>query len=308
MISQLSLREATLQIKLFISEEKLQEAYRACLEILRYDPENIHVIRLKNKIEKKVKKINRKSVKADLAKLKPLWREKKYEELFMNLKKLESFLPDYPHLKTILLRAKKRYDKQFNHRQKRFYHDEIKRIYQLIIDKKFQDAILVNEKLQTLKIHGEALKKLLLYTRQKWIDDELEQNKILLQGEKYEDMLLFLQKLLKIDPNNLRLRHLIEGKKNQYQRYRIDEKREFIYASLEKIRTLYLRKKYEKTVDAAEEILNVDPKNKEANFFWKRALRKTRRLIQKECCALLIEARRALWEEYRKNRNEFTRI
>ena len=47
MLSQLSLREAVEQIKLLIDEEKLQEAYRACLEILRYDPENIHVIHLK---------------------------------------------------------------------------------------------------------------------------------------------------------------------------------------------------------------------------------------------------------------------
>ena len=51
MLSQLSLREAVEQIKLLIDEEKLQEAYRACLEILRYDPENIHVIHLKIKLK-----------------------------------------------------------------------------------------------------------------------------------------------------------------------------------------------------------------------------------------------------------------
>ena len=308
MLSQLSLREAVEQIKLLIDEEKLQEAYRACLEILRYDPENIHVIHLKNKIERRVRKINRQAVKADLAKLKPLWREKKYEELFMNLKKLESFLPDYPHLKTILLKAKKCYDKQFRHQQEHFYDDETKRIYRMINEKQFQDAILANEKLQTLKIHGETLKKLLIYTRKKWIDHELEQNKILLHGEKYEDILLFLQKLLKLDPNDARLHHIIENKKSQYQRYRIDEKREFIYASLEKIRTLYLRKKYEKTVEAVEEILNVDSKNREANFFWKRALKRTKRLIQKECCALMIEAWKAEGEDYKKNKKEFIRI
>ena len=37
-------------------------------------------------------------------------------------------------------------------------------IYRMINEKQFQDAILANEKLQTLKIHGETLKTAYLYT------------------------------------------------------------------------------------------------------------------------------------------------
>lgn len=308
MLSQLPLREAVAQIINLLNEEKLVEAHRACLEILRYDPENIKVIKLKNKIEKMVKKINIKTVKNELKELKPLWREKKYEELLAGLIKLEPFISNYPRLKKIILKVKKHYEAQLKNQKENYYQNEIKKINELIKTKKFQQGIDAAEKLRVLKMHENELKKLLSNAHRAWIDDEIDQNKILLQSEKYEDILMFYQKLLKIDATDSRLKQLIDKTKKKYQLYKIDDKREFIYTGIEKIRILYQHKKYEKALAASEEILDIDPKNKPARFFSENSRKKINHLIEKECSGQMRNSWNELAKLYKKDKKAFVKI
>ena len=190
MITQLPLREAIIQVKNLLSEEKLVEAHRACLEILRYDPENIKVIKLKNKIEKNVKTANVKTVKHELKSLKPLWRNKEYGQLLEQLGKLEPFIANYPRLKKIILKAKIRYEAQLKNQKENYYQNEIKRINELVKTKKFKEGIDAVEKLQVLKMRISELKKLISNIRKAWIDEEINQNRILLQSDKFEDILM----------------------------------------------------------------------------------------------------------------------
>jgi hypothetical protein len=89
-----TLKGAYDKIKTLMEEERWQEAHRACIELLRFDPDNIKTIRLKNKIEKNVKNINVKAIEDDLESLKPLWKEKKYKEILEHLKGLEPYIND----------------------------------------------------------------------------------------------------------------------------------------------------------------------------------------------------------------------
>jgi hypothetical protein len=132
MAGAVSLDEAIKTIKQLMKEEKWLEAHRACLEVLRFDPENLKIIHLKMKIEEKVKKINKNAIKNDIKKLQPLWPQHKYEELLMNLKKLEPYLPDYPALKPLILKATKKYEEQLRGRQQDTYQSETKRIGELM--------------------------------------------------------------------------------------------------------------------------------------------------------------------------------
>src|SRR5512145_859231 len=118
------INDAMDRISALMAMEKWKEAHRACLEILRFDPENLKVIRIKNKIEKIVRKINVKTLKDDVAKLEPLWKEKNYEALVENLKRLEPFAADYPKIRKQYILAQKKYHAQLLDRQENYVMSE----------------------------------------------------------------------------------------------------------------------------------------------------------------------------------------
>lgn len=303
-----SLNEAYKTIKQFMKDDKWLEAHRACLEVLRFDPENLKIIHLKNKIEKQVKKINKKAIKSDIDKLKPLWNERKYKELLLNLKQLEPYLHDYPALKPLILKATRKYEEQMKDEMEITYRNETKTVADLMEQKRFQEALQIAEKLRIMGLHTTQLKKLIASVRSRWIQYELETNKVLLSGTKYEDALLMYQKILKIDPESAQLKTLIEQTKKAYSAFKIEEKKEFIYKGLENIRTLYQLKKYEKAYEACSEILEVDPQNKNALSFQKKAGSRAQKLINNEVLAQMIANQKTLRSEYKADKKSFIRL
>ncbi len=308
MPSVVSLNEAYKTIKQFMKDDKWLEAHRACLEVLRFDPENLKIIHLKNKIEKEVKKINKKAIRSDIEKLKPLWKEHKFKELLMNLKQLEPYLRDYPALKPLILKATRKYEEQMKGEMESTYQEEVKTVGDLMDQQKFQEALQIAEKLRIMGIHTSQLKKLIANVRSRWIRYELEANKVLLSGTKYEDALLMYQKILKIDPESVQIKTLIEQTKKAYSAYKIEEKKEFIYKGLENIRTLYQLKKYEKAYEACSEILEIDPQNKNALSFQKKAGSRAQKLISNEVLAQMIANQKTLKAEYKADKKSFIRL
>jgi len=302
------IQEAQQKIQELMKEKQWLQAHRACLEILRFDPENIGIIHLKNKIEKKVKSINRKVIKTDIEKLQPLWKEKKYKDLLLNLKQLEPYINDVPKIKTLILRAEKNYEKEMRVELENDYQNEIKKTGELINEKKFHEALQLAEKLRLAKIHVTELKKLIFSIRTNWINDELVRNKILTEGQKFEDILLFYQSLLLIDPTSEKIKNLITQTKKKYQAYKIDEKKEFIYKSLEEIKTLIQLKKYEKALEACLEVLQYDPANKLALSYKKNLTKKVEKLIQNEVAAQILSTHKKEREEYQKDKKSFIKI
>lgn len=302
------LQEIFLQIEDNMNNGKWLDAHRLCLEILRFDPENLKAIRIKNKVEKMVKKYNRKAIKDDLAKLKPLWKEQKYEELVTHLKKLEAYIADYPPLKGIFEKAANAYRNQLKHQQGDFYKTQFAAIENLVKAGKYQDAMREAEKLRLLKFHEKDIKNLIKTLRATWIDHEIQSNMGLLKTEKYEEILMFYQYLQKIDPASLRLKRLIDQTKKVYQGFKIEEKREFLYASLEKIRTLYQLKKFEKTVEALQEVLAIDPWNKEAKSLFQKSSRRVRKMIAQETILQILNAQKQQKVDYQHDKKSFRRF
>jgi tetratricopeptide (TPR) repeat protein len=303
-----NLKEAYKTIKQLIKEEKWLEAHRACLEMLRFDPENLKIIHLKNKIEKNVKKNNKKSIKSDIEKLKPLWSEHKYEELLQNLKKLEPYIKDYPGIKSLILKATKKYENSLRSEQEKEYLEETKKVEELKGNHKYQEALLIAEKLRIIGIHTPELKKIILKIRTQWIHHEMDENRFLLNGTKYEDALLFLQRLLKIDQTSEKVKSSIEETKKAYKAYKIEEKKEFIYKGLENIRTLYQLKKFEKAYEACGEILEIDPQNKSALSFQNLSSKKAQKIIDNEVITQMIANQKNLKSEFKTNKKSFIRI
>lgn len=292
--NQQGIKQAIERIHQLMSEENWNEAHRATLEILQYDPDNLKIIHLKNKVEKQVRNFNRKAIKDDLKQLEPLRKERRFAELLQYLSKLEPYVSDYPPLQRIILKTKQEYEKEQRGEKEQLFTENFKKIENLYVEKKFSEALLFAEQLRTFKIHEEKVKQLIKKIRFTWINEEISKNEVLISSDKYEDTLLFLYKTQKIDQNSQKLMQLIESVKKRYQRFKVDEKREFIYQSLEEIRTLYQLKKYEKAIEACEEIINIDFSNKIANSFLRKSKKNLERKIDKEARQQMIASHKQM--------------
>ena len=303
-----SLAEAYQAIQDAMKDEQWVKAYQICLEVLRSDPENLKVINLKNQIEKNVKKANQQAIEDDIKQLEPLWKEKKYAELLEHFKQLEPYMKDFPKLRTLILKAKKLYEEELSQGLEQKYQGELARINELLKAKNFKEALFAAEKLREMDIHYPDVKKLQAKVRADWIDTEIEANKILLSGEKYENILLFYQKLLKIDPDSVKVKNLIEQTQKTYGSTRRDDKKEFLYKALEQMHTLYQLKKYEKTVQVCAEILAIDPDNKMVQDFQKKSEKKAQNVINKEVIEQILTNQKGLADEAKANPGEFIKI
>lgn len=303
-----TLKEAYDKIKTLMAEERWQEAHRACLELLRFDSDNIKTIRLKNKIEKNVRNINIKAIEEDLDNLKPLWKEKKYEEILEHLKKLAPYIKDYPAIKTLIIKAQKGYKNEVAVKQKEYIDNEIASINKMLEERKFKEAMMLAEKLKKLKIHESAVKTTLQKIKTTWVETELSENSTLIQSEKYEDTLLFLQKLLIIDSQSQKVKQHILSIKKKNRQSQLEKKRDFIYVGLEKTRTLLQLRKYTEALVAAREILVIDPKNQQAQAFFRKANRKEEKQIGKEVIKQMQKSRKEIKKEYKEDKKKFLKL
>ncbi len=302
------LKDAIKKIKQLIAEEQWLDAHRACIEILRFDPDNIKIIRLKSVIEKNVKKINVRAIKEDLKKLQPLWDQKKYEELLEHLKDLEPYIPDYPPLKKYIMRARDAYRKTVEKEQKVYVRQELEQIKKLIEQNKYQEAIRNAEKLRIQKFNENEVKEWIKKIRSSWVENDLKQHETLLKSKKYEDIQIFLQKLKKIDPSNEKLDQLIKEAKKKAREYQIEQKRDFIFIGIEKTRTMIQLKKYGKAIEAAREILAIDPNNLQVKRLFAKASRKENHQINKDVVSLMKRNNKELKQQYKQNKKDFIRL
>jgi len=305
---QIILNEATHQIKDLIKKHKWADAHRACLEILRFDPDNLKVLRLKASIERKVKRINIKAIKDDLEKIKPLIKEKKYTEILVHLKTLAPYENDYYPLRKLTRKIEKLYLDQIRGQTKDQNSADLEKTYELLKNNKYQEAIRTAQKLRILKFNESKIKQLISKIKKNWINYELKQSKTLLESEKFEDILLNLQRIKKIDPKSIKIEKLINSINKKYQQFKIMEKKDFIYRGLEKTRTLIQLKEYEKAIIALDEILNIDPSNNKAKYMKVLAARKFSRNINKEVETQMKTTHNQNSREYKKDKSRFIKI
>lgn len=300
--------DAIEKIKSLIVQEKWNNAHRGCLEILRFDPENITVIRLKNKIEKKVQDLNKKAIKDDLKKLKALWEDKKYEELVHNLKRLEPYMEQYAPLKKFIIKAQKEYKKIVIGEKENEYNEGIKEIKKLTKKNQYADALRLCIKITKLEVYKAAHKAFTKKLIADWVDYELKTNSALLKSNKYEDIILLYNRLLRIDPKSLKVKVRLKKAKKDYDLYRIDQKRDIIYKELEKLRTLMQMRKYDNAYEISQALLNVDPRNKEAKVIFLKSKRKVEKMVDKTLIKQMKYSSKTIKEEYKKNKKDYIKI
>lgn len=272
-----TLKDYENQAKQLIDEEKWHDAYKLCNDILAMDPENVVFIRLRKKVETEVKKNNQRSINHEVEKLEHLLQEKQYEQYLRQIAPLQTYAADFPIIKEKILQAKKLLDADFTQRQDQAFDEEVAVINAQSEALNFQEAILRVEQLKKLGIHSEELTKLGNKVKQHWLDSELSRNIGLLKSQKFEDIIIFLLKLKKVDPFNPKIDSLIENTKNSYKLFKIDSKKDFIFKTIEEIKTLYIKKDYDKVLILCERILEIDEKNQTVLDYQLKATNKSRR-------------------------------
>lgn len=296
------------QIKSMIVQERWSDGHRICVDLLRYDPDNIEVIKLKNKIEAEVTKINRSLIKKDLDSLKPLWESKNYPELLAHLKKLEPYLADYPELAKIIIKATNEYENSLYKNNIQLLEQGIKDISMLIKENKFSEAHKICEKLKLLGVGGRKLEKCNQTIKTKWIDYLLNEKKGLLDSNNYESIKLFLQELHNIDLKSALVEKLKEKYRKKEKQFLLDSKRDFIYKSIENIKIEFQLKKYDVCMIACRELLNLDPTNSTALRLFKASRKKLEKQEEAEIYDQIKQAAKKNKKEMEKDKSKFIRL
>lgn len=304
----LSLNELYHKIQTLITEERWQEAHRACLEILHIDPDNIKALHFKIKIEREVEKINISVLNEDLENLEPLWKEKQYEKLLLELKELTKYSTSYPPLLSAIEKAQKGYEDQLMHGQENAFDQEKARIEQSIKDLHFPEAMRGAQHLRIARIREKEVHELVNRIRSTWVDHELRRLGGLLSTKKFEEILLALQHIQHIDPDSEKIKKYINETQKKYKAFKLDEKKDFIYQGIEKIRTLVQLKKYAKAVEAAHEILEIDPENKQALKLFSTAKQKLQKTTRSELYDQMKKSRKEMKEQYTKTKDDYIKL
>lgn len=277
-----SLKDFENKVKEHINMQEWSEAYKIANQILTLDPENNVFLRYKYKIEKEVKKINKKAIDKELNKLNELINKQDYEEYLRQIAPLQAYINDFPIIGEKIIIAKKLLDQQIINKRNQVFEDLKKEILKADIETNYQNNLVKLDQLVKLNIRKNEVIQLQNKIKKSWTDHQININKGLLNSKKYEDTLLFLLRLQKIDKNNNRISKLIAKVKKEYQIQKVENKKDFIFKTIEEIKTLYITQKYDKCIILSEAVLNIDPQNKIAKNFHKKCDFKATKNSEKE--------------------------
>lgn len=277
----INLKELEKEVKQLIIEENWPKAYKICNQILELDNENSTFIKLKNRIEKEVKNSNKKLIIKELKKLENLLDQENYEEYLKQIAPLQSYASDFPEIERQIIKAKKALEKQYQDRQKNAFQEIENEINQKKEDLDFQTIIQKLELLQRINYDTKRVDLLLKKVKTIWINKQLKENQGLINSQKYEDIIIFLLKLKRVDDQNSRINNLIQKTKNSYQDFKIESKKDFIFKTTEEIKTLIIKKSYDKAIELSERVLFIDSKNPVVNNLYKKAIKLARKNSEK---------------------------
>jgi tetratricopeptide (TPR) repeat protein len=279
-----TLGEYEKQVKTCMLEEKWAEAYKICNKILSYDPENTTFIKLRNKIEKEVKNQNQKAITTELNHLESFIREGNFEGYLRAIAPLQTYVTDFPEIGEKILRAKKLLDKQYQDKRDQAFLEVVQEIRTKKDGLDYELTMQKLDNLYKLDIHKKEIAELQRKLRRNYIRQQIRLNAGLINSQRFEDIIIFLLKLKNIEPKDPLVNQTIERIKNTYQRYKVENKQDFIFKTLEEVKTLYLTKKYDLCLELCERILEIDPTNGPAQKYHDRAHKKADQESESKIC------------------------
>lgn len=296
------------QIEQLLQSGDYKEAYSLVNKILLNFPDYGKALRLKQKIEKLVYTKNVEQVKGDLEKLEPLWEAKNYAELIKKLQQLQAYVPGYGPVEKQLFKAQKAYKKQSEQQVKNYYENSIKQINDFMKEQKYQDALILTQKLRKYYPQDEKLHSYAYKLKQLLIDQKIRENEHLLEGEDYDAILNFIKELQKIDEHSPKVKELF-AKAQKKEKISIEmHKKEFEFKAFDQILILYQKKKYDKVIDALHQIINVDPENLRALELLDKAEKNFSGKLQKQVTIKIKNLQKKFRKQAQKSPKDFIKL
>ncbi len=295
-------------IKELISNQRLKEAYTACNKLLLNFPESGRAYKLQKQIEKIVFKRNVESVKKDLKNLKPLWREHKYGELAEKLQHLQTYVPGYAPVEKQLEKAKKLYSKYHEKEQKDALRKYIKTIAEKMKKEEYEEAITLSKQVLYKIPNDEQAKFLLNRAKKFFVTKKINENKQFLESDKFGEIQKFLQELLKFNPNSKQIDALLKKARKREKVTLEMNKKEFAFRSYENIMVLYKKKKYDKVIEALQELLTIEPDNLKYLELLSKAKKRFSRQLNREVISKIFKLQEKYKLDHKKHPKEFIKI
>ncbi|MBT3865106.1 hypothetical protein HOE67_02380 [Candidatus Peregrinibacteria bacterium] len=258
-------------IQNLLVENRLNEAYLKCNEILQKYPNNKDFRNLKDAISAKLYEENKDKVKQGFKEVKKLIKSKEEEKALRRMKELLEMAPNNIKLKKLYLKTQEQYKQKFSKLESEFLGKEKKTLSKLI-EKGTEDELLTEiDKLEMNYGKNKKIRALAEKTKEEYIQKQIFNKHDLLKSTKFEEIKEFLDHLKNIkkeSPTICKIEAIISKRKIGSQMENIED---YIYSGNYNINTLMKLKKYDEAAQAATEILQAHPGNKEAKKILKKA-------------------------------------
>ena len=294
-------------INSLLAEGRFDKAYSQVNDYLDKYPKAKNLKKLKKKIEEDVEDRNKEVVKGKMMKIDELWKQEKYVEILRELKRMIELDPENDKLKDLFQKTQDKYRDQLETQTKGFEKDQGKKLDQLLeqdTDKFLEELYFIEEKNPQNPKVAAMVKKY----REKYISKVLSEKKDFIYSNKFEEIMAFISKLKKIDPENKDLNKVEKHIRQKMRKSHIEKKSEYLYKGNEYLDTLLKMKKYDKAAQVAKELLEFGGKNEKLEKILKGAEKKDEKQNRNEVIDKINKDKESLKEEYKKNKKRFVKV
>lgn len=291
-----------------IKKGDFQKAYLSCQELLKIDPYNQEVSGLLEKIQKQILDSNLQKVKEEIDKAEHLWGEGKYEELVQIYSKLLEYAPQYEKLYKLIEKANQKMGKQETDRRSVFIAQALSAIEKAFREKRYGEAILGANELLTIDPQNKRALEISKRAREEIIDQKLKENEKIVDSGEYARAVELYESLLQIDPDSEKVKRLYMDAQQHLLGKKQTEEKILVNEGVKRLKELFDAQEYEKVVEAADGILQLDSRNITAKIYRQRAEETMEKEIDLAVLKKIQGNIPALREEYQKNQAAFIRI
>jgi len=301
------LQQVEKNINILLTERKYQEAYVLCNKIIAKYPDYKVFSKLKKKIEDNVEKANQEIIENTLESMEVLWKEEKYAEILLKLKNLTKLDPDSWKLQRLYKKAQQLYLDQIEESKRKFKKEKTEKFNKLLQENPDQLGIELNLLEQSNTKDPEIIEFLNTF-RSELIKKKIVEKADLINSDKYDAIANFIITLKKIDSNSKEIEDLqrkIQAKKAEAQ---MASKKEFVYKEKEYIKTLIQLNKYDKAIQAVEELFKYIKPDDELKSLLSEAQRKFYARTKEQTVDLIQQSISTQKQNYISNKDSFIKL
>lgn len=300
--------EALAKIRSLIDERNYADAMAGCEELLQVSPGEIEALDLYEKARNAVIKENFKKVEQKIKEAKPLWKEERYRELLELYGKLMEYAPEYGKLQKLLKKAHAKAIAQWETGQRKIQESYKETIEREIKAKNWEKARGATKEFTATMQSSEMTDKYRKLVEDRYVENQLEKNRPILNSEKFEEILLIYENLLQHAPWNKKLQKGLAQTQKDFLYHQKDTELRLVKSDTLKIKILYNTKRYEECEQVCNEVLRVNNQNEFAQDFLKKVKKKLLKIRNKKVIEFVKQGFATLKPTYEKDPSAFTII